>query len=175
MDWNALILLQHQNQLTKVLETNCRTEAFGLTLSEADAELILEERGRALKEQRRVEFGTGIAEKLIYEFCDSDFIDQSNYVETILRLQEIFYLYKNEMQDELTDDELLHVMKEQFENLCLGDLDFLEETGLSDYAGKVRQGYRQYQYGDGRGEYAKFDEGRKRYDELYLDALEDLF
>ena len=53
--------------------------------------------------------------KIIYEFCDSDFIDQNNYVDTIIRLQEIFYLFKNEMQDEITDDELLHLMKEQFE------------------------------------------------------------
>ncbi len=51
--------------------------------------------------------------KIIYEFCDSDFIDQNNYVDTIIRLQEIFYLFKNEMQDEITDDELLHIMKEQ--------------------------------------------------------------
>ena len=51
-----------------------------------------------------------------------------NYVETLVRLQEIFYLYKNEVQDNLTDDELLHLMKEQFEFLCFGDLDYLEGT-----------------------------------------------
>ena len=123
-DW--MILLQQQNQLAKVMETNQATEKFGLVLSEEDARLILGERKEALREQRRVEFGEGIVPKIIYEFCDSDFIDQNNYVDIIVRLQEIFYLFKNEMMDEITDDELLHFMREQFEEICFGDLDYLE-------------------------------------------------
>ena len=94
-----MILLQRQNQLGKVLETNQTAEKFGLVLSEKDAELILKERENALREQKRVEFGEGIVPKIIYEFCDSAYIDQENYVDTVIRLQEIFYLYKNEMQD----------------------------------------------------------------------------
>ena len=128
MDTNWMIYLQSQNQLAKVMETNRTTEKWGLVLNEQEAKLILEERAHALRQERRVEFGPGIAEKVIYEFCNSDFINQENYVDTIIRLQEIFYLYKNEMQDEITDDELLHLMKEQFENLCYGDLDYLEGT-----------------------------------------------
>lgn len=112
MDSNWLDVLQSQNQLAKVIETNQYTERFGLTLSQQDAQLILDNRKTALQEQRRVEFGEGIVPKIIFEFCDSDYIDQSNYVDTIIRLQEIFYLYKNEMNDEITDDELIQLMKE---------------------------------------------------------------
>lgn len=143
-DW--MILLQDQNQLQKVMSTNQITEKYGLILSEQDAELILTERAEVLKEQKRVEFGEGIAVKIINEFCDSDYMDQNNYVQTIIRLQEIFYYYKNEMLDEITDDELLQFMKEQFENVCYGDLDYLEGTCLADFAEKVRKGYRGYQY-----------------------------
>ena len=50
-----MILLQRQNQLGKVLETNQTAEKFGLVLSEKDAELILKERENALREQKRVE------------------------------------------------------------------------------------------------------------------------
>jgi hypothetical protein len=32
---------------------------------------------------------------------------QENYCESLARLEEIFYLFKNEMLDEITDDELL--------------------------------------------------------------------
>ena len=90
---------------------------YGLpeTLSQEDAQLVLEGRKEELKVQKRVEFGEGITSRIIYEFCDSDFIDQNNYVSTLIRLQEIFFMFKNEMQDEITDDELLHLMKEQFE------------------------------------------------------------
>ena len=171
-DW--MILLQEQNQLSKVIKTNESAEQFGLSLTEQDAKLILEERKNSLIEQKRVEFGEGIATKIIYEFCDSDYIHQSDYVDTIIRLQEIFYLYKNEMQDEITDDELLHLMKEQFENICFGDLDYLEGTCLAGFAEAIRAGYGGYKSSDGYGEYSKFDDVKRWDYELYLEALKEL-
>lgn len=171
-DW--MVLLQQQNQLEKVMKTNDATQRFGLVLTEQDAKLILDERKNALREQKRVEFGEGIAAKIIYEFCDSDYITPHNYVDTIVRLQEIFYLYKNEMQDEITDDELLHLMKEQFELLCFGDLDYLENTCLANFAQAIRAGYGGYKNTDGYGEYAKFDEVTRWDYELYLAALKEL-
>ena len=113
--------------------------------------MILEEKNNALREQRRVEFGAGITPDIIRTFCDSSFIDQNNYVETILRLQEIFYLYKNEMMDEITDAELLHFMKEQFETVCFGDPDYLEGTCLQIFSQAIRAGYRGYQATEGYG------------------------
>ena len=171
-DW--MILLQEQNQLSRVIKTNESTEQFGLCLTEQDAKLILEERKNSLAEQKRIEFGEGIATKIIYEFCDSDYIHQNNYVDTIIRLQEIFYLYKNEMQDEITDDELLHLMKEQFENLCFGDLDYLESTCLANFAEAIRAGYSGYKGSDGFGEYSIFDDVKRWDYELYLETLKEL-
>ncbi len=168
MDW--MLAYQRQEMLTKTLETNEKSERFGLTLTRQDAELLLQERGK----QKRVEFGGGILPQLIDTFCDSDFICQSNYVETLVRLQEIFYLYKNEVQDNLTDDELLHLMKEQFEFLCFGDLDYLEGTCLSNFAQAVRAGYRGYLATDGRGEYSRFDEVQRWDYELYRETLKEL-
>ena len=49
--------------------------------------------------------------------------------------------YKNEMNDEVTDDELIQLMKEQYEMQCHGDLDYLESTCLSDFARVIRAGY----------------------------------
>jgi hypothetical protein len=175
MDKNWMALLQGQNQLGELLKTNQRTAAFGLALSEPDAELILQERGNTLREQKRVEFGEGIVTKIIYEFCDSQYISQSDYVETVVRLQEIFYMYKNEMQDEITDDELLHFMKEQFETICFGDLEYLEGTCLANFAQAIRAGYRGHGRSEGRGEYLQFDEVERWDYRLYLEALQELF
>ena len=171
-DW--MQLLQRQNQLAKVLETNQRAERYGLTLSEEEAGLILEERGRALQEQKRVEFGEGILPKIIDEFCDSAYLDQEHYVETLIRLQDIYYLYKNEMMDEITDDELLHFMKEQYEEICFGDLDYLESTCLSNFAQAIRAGYSGFRASDGRNEYGQFDEVTRWDHELYMEALREL-
>lgn len=174
MDNNWLDLLQNTNQLTKVVETNKYTEQFGLTLSQQDAQLILDNRKKTLSEQKRVEFGEGITPKIIHEFCDSDFIDQNNYVDTIIRLQEIFYLYKNEMNDEITDDELIHFMREQFDSICFGDLEYLESTRISNFAHAVRAGYDGFVVTDGYGEYSKFDLQERWSYELYLEALKQL-
>ena len=58
-----MVLLQEQNQLSKVVNTKKTTEQFGLSLTEQEARLILEERKNSLTEQKRVEFGEGIATK----------------------------------------------------------------------------------------------------------------
>ena len=175
MGENWLEQLQQTGVAEAILQTNSYTERFGLTLSREDTELVLEERKKSLRKQRRVEFGEGILPKIIQEFCDSAYINQNNYVETLVELQDIFYLYKNEMQDEITDDELLHFMKEQFETVCFGDLEYLESTCLSNFAQAIRAGYRGYRASDGYGEYAQFDEVTRWDYDLYLAALQDLF
>ncbi len=170
-NWLALL---ERTQIQKVMESNQYTEQYGLTLSEQDAEILAQERKSTLIEQKRVEFGESILPRIIYEFCDSAFINQSNYVESLTRLQEIFFLYKNEMLDEISDEELLNFMKEQFETVCFGDFDYLEGTCLDIFAQAVRAGYRGYQKTGGRGEYAEFDEVLRWDRELYLEVLRDL-
>lgn len=135
-------LLQHiigQNQIQKIIEMNQKTEAFGLTLSQEDAKLLVERRMESLQNQQRIEFGDGILPKLIFTFCDSPYMDESNYVEVITRLQDIFYEYKNESMDELTDDELLEYMRKAFDNPCEGSLEYLEDTVLEGIARDLRR------------------------------------
>ena len=166
---------QKQNLSTQLLLTNQYTQQYGLVLTQEDTELILEGRKNALQEQRRVEFGESILPRIIFEFCDSAYIRQDNYTQTLLRLQEIFFLYKNEMEDEITDDELLHFMKEQFETICYGDLEYLEGTCLTGFAEAIRAGYREYKESEGYGEYAQFDAVLRWDYNLYLETLKELF
>ncbi len=136
--YEIMMKQQQKQELVKVLECNSYTKNFGVMLTEEDARELLISRKENLKQQERVEFKEGILPKLIFVFCDSPYIYQDNYVETIERLQEIFYLYKNESLDELTDDELLQYMKDSFEGECQGSLDYLEETSLENFAREVR-------------------------------------
>lgn len=169
-----LELVTGQNQLQKVLEMNQKTEQFGLSLTHEEVKMLVERRKESLKAERRVEFGEGILPKLIFNFCDSAYIDQSSYADTIARLQEIFYLYKNEMLDEISDDELIQFMKEQYEEVCFGDLDYLEGTCLDNFAQAIRAGYRGYKKTGGQGEYRQFDEVPRWDYGLYLDVLNEL-
>lgn len=128
----------------KLLACNEYTKKFGVVLSDQEAALLVTERKASLKEEGRIEFGEGILSKLIYAFCDSPFIYQDNYTDTISSLQRIFYLYKNESLDEVTDDELIAFMKEQFDGVCKGSLDYLEDTSLEAFAREVRNGTRRF-------------------------------
>ena len=92
---NWLELMTRQMQITQVLDTNRYTEKFGLVLGKEDAELLAQDRVDTLKSERRIEFGQSILPKIIYAFCDSSYIMQDNYRDSLSRLQEIFFQYKN--------------------------------------------------------------------------------
>lgn len=134
------LLEDRTNQIQKIITCNQYTEAFGVRLSEAQAALLLEARKTSLKNQERIEFGEGILPKIIFAFCDSAYIYQDNYVDVIEALQEIFYLYKNESLEELSDDELIECMKKYFEGPCQGSLEYLEDTCLEAFARNIRRG-----------------------------------
>lgn len=138
------LLTGGKNQIEKIQVCNEYTQKFGLTLSKEDALVLVNDRKESLKEQQRVEFGDSILPKIIFTFCDSQYIYQENYVDSIGKLQEIFYLFKNESLDEVTDDELLDYMKEAFENRCQGSLEYLEDTILERFARNIRRDSHQF-------------------------------
>ena len=67
MDKDWMVLLQQQNQLSKMMEVNRATERYGLSLSEQDAKMILAERNHAL--QREWNLGRGLHPKLFMNFA----------------------------------------------------------------------------------------------------------
>lgn len=166
---------KESEELVTVLSSNKKTEQFGLSLTEEEAKELMICRNDSLKKYKRVEFGKGILELLIFTFCDSAYIRQDNYVETLEKLQDIFYEYKNEAEDQLTDEELLNFMREQFETVCFGDTEYLETTCLERFAWAVRAGYDGYKVTGGRGVYQEVEEEQRWSKELYYEALSDLF
>jgi len=137
---NYLQKLAEDYQVGQILKTNETSKENGLTLTEEEAKALVAARGDTLREERRVEFGDSISPKLIRTFADSSFINQEDYAEIIARLQEIFFLYKNESMDMVSDDELLAIMKKAYENESAGDLEYLEGTALEAFARSVRAG-----------------------------------
>lgn len=137
--FEMMTLLSERKQLQSVLKCNEQTQKFGLALTEEDVRELLVKRKENLREQQRIEFGEGILPKLIFTFCDSPYVYQRNYVEVLMQLQEIFYQYKNETLDELTDDELLEEMKIAFDGECAGSVEYLKETVLDKVGRKLRE------------------------------------
>ncbi|MBU5484387.1 hypothetical protein KQI86_08610 [Clostridium sp. MSJ-11] len=128
----------------QIQQINEETLEYGLKLLEKDIKTIIETRDEILVSSGRVEFGGGIITKIISNFCDSPYILQDNYVETINDLIETFYYYKNETMEEISDDELIELMKEYFDNRCQGDLELLRYKYLDKIAHNIKYGVSDY-------------------------------
>lgn len=177
-------IIQQLQEVSKIIDCNQKTEKFHLVLSEEDAKVLLADRKNSLMENQRIEFGESILPKLIYAFCDSSYLNQDNYVNTLSELQEIFYLYKNDSLEEATDDELISFMREQFDEICFGDLEYLSSTCLERFTREIRSGYKtttqhrlrdEYTLRDTKKEYTHLAEETRWEDEVYKSKLEDLF
>lgn len=178
MEDGLFYLLQgkkNKQEVASLISCNDRTRQYGLSLSEDEAAELVVCRNDSLKKHQRVELGKGILDKLIYAFCDSQYIDQSNYLDTLEQLQDIFYEFKNLSMDKLTDDELLDFMREQFEGVCFGDLEYLEDTCLDRFATAIRAGYTGYQKSGGRGGYSRLSEEQRWDKSVYMEVVKELF
>ncbi|HDR5039260.1 TPA: hypothetical protein QCR75_005719 [Bacillus anthracis] len=133
-------LIQKQ-AVEEIEKCNDFTVKFGLTLSHFDAIELVETRTLALKSNGRIEFGGGAIDKIIKEFCDSPYISMNNYAETLHELIEMFYFYKNETLDLMSDDDLIKFMKNSFDGKCQGSLELLSGRELANMARNLRYGY----------------------------------
>lgn len=140
-----LALFQHsliqKQAVSEIIKCNDLTMRYGLVLTEKQAIELVETRSFALKETGRIEFGGGVIDKIIYEFCDSPYISMHNYEETIHDLIEMFYYYKNETLDLISDDDLISYMKNAFDGKCRGSLELLSGRELYKLAHNLRYGY----------------------------------
>ena len=128
MDWITTYASETQLQQTvnALAQCNDRTARFGLSLTAREMEELAWERFAALRAVGRVEFGGGILPALIDAFCDSAYLQQTAYAETICTLQEIFYAQKGACW--LSDAELLVAMRRVYDELAGGDAAFLADV-----------------------------------------------
>ena len=139
-DHDLMLQMSEQYQIEQIIKANEFSKEYGLTLTKEEATALAQCRRSTLKTERRVEFGDSIMPKLIRAFADSSFINKDNYADILACLQDIFYLYKNESMDMVSDDDLIAIMKNAYEHESGGDLQYLEGTALEAFARKVRAG-----------------------------------
>lgn len=152
-------LFLKQQTAAAIRECNDYTTRYCLQLSEQEILQLVENRKEVLERTGRVEFGGGVIQKIIMEFADSAYINQQDYTETLMELQECFYHFKNESLENLTDDELIQLMKRFFEDVCQGSIEFLQTSMLENYCRDMRYGTKDYRTIDG-------------YEDNYVDFLD---
>ena len=104
------------------------TQRYGITLSPQDIQALVVGRVDALQETERVEFGRGVAKDLVLAFSSSVYVAQSSFVQTVLELQDLFYLFKNESNEQIPDDDLIATMRSLYDDVAQGDMQRLTEA-----------------------------------------------
>lgn len=137
MEW-GLRQIRAQKAVSSITDCNAVTCRYGLELSHAQALRLMGRQGEVLKATGRIEFGEGVIKKLVMAFCDSPYITRESYEDTLMELIEVFYFFKGEAHERISDDELIDAMKNYFDNECEGSLDYLAGTALEELCRKTR-------------------------------------
>ena len=117
--------LSAARQARELLACNDTTAAYGLRLTPQQAQALLDTRSAALRKTGRVELGGSILQKVVLTFCESPYLMQESYEETLHQLVDAFYYFKNECRDRLTDREVLDGMKRLFDGVAQGATEYL--------------------------------------------------
>lgn len=139
-----VIKSNNKDEFQALKKCNDNTSEYKLSLSDSDIKRILSTRNQALSKNGRVEINSYVIENIIEAFADSPYIFQDNYADTIEGLVEVFYEYKNETMDCLSDDEMISVMKEFYDGYCNGSIELLEGKVLYRIAQNIRSGVKDY-------------------------------
>lgn len=145
--------VSQNEQINEILKLNETTLAYGLSLSNHEIMQIIEVRNQVLKGYGRIEIGTEVMNKLIKNFYTSPFIEQDKYLLTLMELQEVFYYMKNETEDSISDDELIDILVDFYENYCRGSMELLQGREIENFARKQRIKNQQIDFFSGRNEF----------------------
>lgn len=126
------------DSVAQLAALNTLSEKYHLVLSKEGLQRLMKRRFQALKDTGRVEFGQGVLKQLVFAFCDSPYLMQDAYEETLSELQDIFYYFKNESMERLSDDELIETMAFVYNGTARGSLAYLAGTSLVNLCRKMR-------------------------------------
>lgn len=145
MDFDLAQIMPSTTLLTRqlvedILSINETIGQYALSLSEADAKMLAAVDRDSIKENDRIQFGKSAVLKIIEKFSQSSYINQSDFAVMIAGLTEIFYEAKEESLDSLTDDEVIDIMFDFFENKSGGDLELLGGRDMESLIRCLRNG-----------------------------------
>lgn len=101
--------------------------------------MLIENKNNTLKDIGRVEIGKSLIDNIIYTFYDLDYIDSSNYFDTIDELINIFYMYQDKFSDYLVDEEIIEYLRNSFD-MVGGSLELLSSVSFDKLNSKIIYG-----------------------------------
>lgn len=125
------------SQRDLILATNKVSEIYGLSLSPEDAKELLAVRKDVLRDYDRVELDTSVIDKLVRALSPSPYVEQKDYVFLLSEFIEIFHYTKNQIDDYLSDDEIIEALSELFDQVSRGSVELLVGRELDAFIEEV--------------------------------------
>ena len=132
-------MIPPEQDIQAIAKANGKAARYGLTLTAEQMTLLAESRGRALRDTGRVEMGGGILPRLMETFCDSPYLHQAEYPETLEALQTLFYRCKNEAGDLTADEAVLRCLRRAFDKAG-GSASYLEGKTFGEMVSWLKEG-----------------------------------
>ncbi|MCL2157962.1 MAG: DUF6323 family protein [Oscillospiraceae bacterium] len=128
---SSLIAAGEDKKLVEnLVALNAKANNYGLTITESIAREIAVYRNEALVENERFETNSDAIARLTSAFLQTRYIEQDDFAATMGEIINLFYLIKNEIEDELSDDELIREMLKVFTETCFGSVELMQSKGL---------------------------------------------
>lgn len=135
----AIALLAREQFMQELRAVNEISARYGLRLSEAGMRTLVQARNSALIDHGRVELGISAVRAIADGFCDSPYLLQEDYENTLLELVDAFYYFKNACAEQLTDEELILAMRQRYDAYD-GSVEAVIGTTLEAYCRAKRLG-----------------------------------
>ena len=131
-DFNFSLIKINQDKkfIEQLVDLNAKANNYGLVITESVAGEIAIFRSKALAENERVELKSDAAARLTSAFLESRYINQEDFSETMGEIINLFYYIKNEIDNRLSDDDLISEMLKVFVETCFGSLEIMQSKGL---------------------------------------------
>lgn len=125
------IQLSDTNALKEALaELNGRTNEYGVVLTVKQVNRLTDAVKGALRESDRVEIGAGILPVIAEEFSRSIFVDRENYAALLEELIYIFFQVKTAVCDRISDNDLVRLLRDYYENKAMGSVEIMRERDI---------------------------------------------
>lgn len=132
-------ILPESEKLRALMAENSESAAFGLSLSPEQAQELIAVQAGSLRAAGRIELGCGPAPLLAAAFCSSPYMNSENYAPALAGLVELFYTFKNETMELVSDRALISYMARAFNGPCRGSVELLAGEYLPRLVKKVNE------------------------------------
>src|SRR5574344_1544124 len=128
-----MFLTNNELILNEVMELNNVIKRHKLVITKQAATELINNRNNNLKERGLLEINSENLKNLILEFSVSEYITQPEYVYILEEVTNIFYDFRQQLPNRISDENIIKTLIDKFENRYFGSYKSLRDIPLEEF------------------------------------------